>query len=472
MKRWFWIPLLVLLAGWMWLRQRPPRVEVVRLRQQEVAEVLSLSGRIRGREESRLAPEVQGTVQAILVREGQPARRGAPLFRLDEVRLQAQLEQAQERVRVAEAQLEVARRGPLPSQLEEVRAQVTSQQQSARAQLEAARQRLLEAQRGPRPETVAQARANLREARAEWDQRQREALRLQGLFREDAVSRQSLEQAETQAQRAQENWQALSQRLAELERGTRVEQLEQARQGVVSAEADLSQAREAGAARLQQLLDLPRVEDIQLAEAQLQEAQAARKLAHEQLALATVRAPYDGVVGRRLLRVGDATGPGQPVLTFSSQPALEIRIDVDESDRGQLRTGLRARVRAQGFGDDFEARLTRLGAEVDSVRGTLEAYLDPVKAPSWAVPGQSVDVNLILADKAPRALIPLTCVVQRGERAEVMVVEKGRTRFREVELSSPTQQGYLLRRGLDSKDLVVLSPQGLVEGQKVRSDEI
>jgi hypothetical protein len=129
-------------------------------------------------------------------------------------------------------------------------------------------------------------------------------------------------------------------------------------------------------------------------------------------------------------------------------------------------------VRAQGFGDDFEARLTRLGAEVDSVRGTLEAYLDPVKAPSWAVPGQSVDVNLILADKAPRALIPLTCVVQRGERAEVMVVEKGRTRFREVELSSPTQQGYLLRRGLDSKDLVVLSPQGLVEGQKVRTDEI
>jgi hypothetical protein len=145
---------------------------------------------------------------------------------------------------------------------------------------------------------------------------------------------------------------------------------------------------------------------------------------------------------------------------------------VDESDRFQLRKGLRAQVRAQGFGEGFEAEVSRLSSEVDSVRGTLEAYLEPKNPPNWAVPGQSVDVNLLLSEKSSRLLLPLTCVLQRGERREVVVVENGKARYREVQISNPTEQGFLVRKGVTEKDRVVLAPQGLSEGQAVRAREI
>lgn len=471
-RKWFpWLVVLLVIGGLLALtRNQPTKVQVVQARTQDLTEVLALSGRVRGVQESLLAPEVSGTIRALLVQEGATVKKGQTLAELDSNRLRAQKAQALDRVRVAQAQLEIAMRGPLPSQIEEVRAQTEAQRLAAAASLESARQKLLEAQRGPRSEQIEQTQAAVREALAESEQKEREARRLKNLYGDDAVSKQALEQAQTLAKSSLEKVRNAEARLRELENGTRPEQLEQARQAVTAAQADLSSAREAGSAKLQQLLDLPRPEDVALAQAQLEEARSALRVAQEQLALSNVLAPYDGVVGRRLSRVGDQASPNQPIFTFSSQPALEIRVDVDESDRARLALGQKARIRANGFDDDFEAQVKELAPEVDSIRGTMEARLIPVKAPEWLVPGQTVDVNLILGEQAPRLVLPLTCVLLRGEKSEVIVVENGRARFRQVTLSSPTQAGYLIRTGISDKDRVVLYPQGLEDGQKVRAE--
>ena len=218
------------------------------------------------------------------------------------------------------------------------------------------------------------------------------------------------------------------------------------------------------------MLDQPRPEDVALATAQLEEARSAQRVVREQLAQAEVLAPYDGVVGRRLLRVGDVSGPGQPLLTFSSRPTLEIRVDVDESDRSRLAVGLQANVRANGYSETFMAKVRELSPEVDPVRGTLEARLSPEEPPKWLMPGQTVDVNLILGKQEPRLVLPLTCVILKGEKAEVVVIEGETAQIRGVEISSPTQEGYLIRSGIKEGDQVALYPQGINEGQKVRPE--
>jgi HlyD family secretion protein len=450
------------------MRGRPPRVQVVRPVEKTLAEAIALSGRVRGVQESQLAPEVGGTVRALLVSEGQLVKKGQKLAVLDTGRLRAQRQQALEKVRVAEAQLAVARRGPLPSEVEQAGAEVQAQRLGAQAALRSAQEKLLEAQRGPRSEQVEQARASLQELRVEQEQRTREAQRQSRLLAEGAVSTQSAEQAQTLARRSAESVQNASARLAELRNGTRPEEVEQARQAVASARADLLSAQRAGEARLQQLRDQPRPEDISLAQAQVREARSAAELADEQLRQAQVVAPYDGVVGRRLLRVGDLAGPTQPIFTFSSRPALEIRVEVDESDRARLALGLKAEVRCAGFPGSFTAEVKELAPEVDPVRGTIEARLAPVEPPDWLVPGQTVDVNLILEQQKSHLILPLTCVVLRGDKAEVTVIEDDTAHLRQVEISSPTAEGYLIRSGLRGDEWVALAPQGLREGQRVR----
>ncbi len=473
LPRWLLFALLAVLVtvGLLALRNRPVLVDVVRPQQQTLAEVLALSGRVHGVEESQLAPEVAGTLERLLVAEGQSVKKGQKLAELDLERLRGQLEQAEERVQVAKAQLAVASRKPLPSEIEQVRSEVEGQNRASSANLEKARQALLELERGPRIEQIEQARAVLREATALVEQEEREAQRQSTLAAQGAVSRQTAEQAATQAATAREQQRNAEARLAELQNGTRPEQLSQARQEVAAAQALLTEAERAGAARLEQILEQPRAEDVKLAQAQVGETLSMLKVSRAQLQQGELRAPYDGVVGKRLLRIGDQAGPNAPVLTFSSQPSLEIRVDVDESDRARLRLGQKAEIRANGYEDSFQAELAEMAPEVDSVRGTLEARLRTAKAPDWLIPGQTVDVNLILDQQKPRLVVPLTSVILRGDKAELAVIKDGTVHLQAVEISSPLQEGYLIRSGLQGGETLAKAPQGLTEGQKVRPRE-
>lgn len=452
-----------------WVQNRPEEADVVKPRVEQMAEVLAASGQVRGREESRLAPEVNGTVGEILVEEGQQVSKGQVLARLKMDRFEAQYQQALERVKVAEAQLQVAGRGPLESEFEEARSEVRKAEEKAQAALESARQRLLEAQRGPREEQVQQARAELAQTQAEKAQRRRDLERQKELYQRGAISKQAFEQSATLAEQSNASAERASQRLAELRNGTRPEELAQARQAVISAEADLQAARTTGAARIQQLKDRPRPEDVALAQAQVEEARAALQLAKEQMDQAVLTAPYDGSVGKKLLRVGNPAGPSAPILTFASSPSLEVRVDLDESERSRVHQGQKALVRANGYPEPFEATVEEFAAEIDSVKGTLETRLWPKETPGWLLPGQTVDVNIILSPEAERLLIPITSVMLGPDSADAFLVENSRIKRVTIQVSSPSNSGYLVLDGIDKDDLVVQFPQGFKDGQKVRT---
>jgi HlyD family secretion protein len=466
-----WVLAVVVFAtAALWMSRRPQEVEVVSVATDQLSELLAVSGQVRGRTESKLAPETSGTIKEILVKEGDQVSAGQILAKLNQDRLQAAWEQAAKQVEVAQAQLSVASRGPLPSELEEVRSEVARREQVAQASLESARQRLAEAQTGPRSEQKKQAAAELAQATADRQQQTRDLKRQKELYQQGAVSKQGYEQSLTALARAQAAEERAGQRLAELRTGTRPEQLEQARQEVAQARAEAQAAQRTGQSQIQQLLDRPRAEDVSLAQSQLEQAQASLGLAKEQLDQAVIKAPYGGVIGRKLLDEGDQSSPNAPVLTLASLPNLEIRVEIDESERSRLKMGQEAVVRASGFPDSFQAEVVEFAGEVDSVKGTLEARLNLQNPPDWLVPGQTVDVNIVLSPQSERLMVPLTCVILLGDKAQVLIVDGGRLQERTVRVSSPTEKGYLVESGLEPGELVVRYPQGLKNGDTIRAE--
>lgn len=462
------VVLALLLAGALWLRSRPAQAEVVHPKRETLAEILAASGQVRGRDESRLAPEVSGTVKEILVEEGDKVQRGAPLAKLETERLQAQVDQAAERVKVAEAQLRLAERPPLPSEFAELQSQNQQAVQSAEANLESARQQLLEATTGPRLEQKNQAKSELLKAQAESAQRRRDHGRQEELYRRGAVSKQNYEQSLTLSREADAVTERAAQALAELENGTRPEQLARYQQSVFSAQSDLRAAHETGEAKVQQLRERPRPEDVALAKAQVDEAEAAYQVALKQLDQAVVLAPYHGTVGRKLLRPGDPAGPNAPILTFASSPALEVRVELDESERSRVKKGMPAEVRANGYDTPFSASVEEFAAEIDSVTGTLETRLRTQDPPTWLLPGQTVDVNIILSPQSERMIVPLTSVILDAASASVLVVEGSQIKRLSVVVSNPSKEGYLVLEGLRGDELVVQFPQSFAEGVRVR----
>ena len=116
---------------------------------------------------------------------------------------------------------------------------------------------------------------------------------------------------------------------------------------VRTAEAALRTAKEEASLAIEG----PRKEDVAAAEANLTALQAAKGLAEQRLADASLRAPSDGVIRNRILEPGAMAAAGTPVLTLALLDPLWVRAYVSEPDLGRVREGMRAELRTDTYPD-------------------------------------------------------------------------------------------------------------------------
>jgi HlyD family secretion protein len=217
-------------------------------------------------------------IAAVLVQEGDRVRQGQLLARLDTARLEPQLAQAEAQ---AAAQLQVVKR----------------------------------LRSGSRPEEIAQARANLKAAKADL----------------------------TNARQQYERWKSA----AEISAGRAVRQqdVDNARTAVQVAEARL--------AVVQKTLDLaiagPRREEINENEARLKASEAQASVLRQQLKDAQLIAPVDAVIRTRLMEPGEMASPQRPVFSLAITDPKWVRAFISEPDLGKIKPGMPAAIVVDSF---------------------------------------------------------------------------------------------------------------------------
>ncbi|MCL2716013.1 MAG: efflux RND transporter periplasmic adaptor subunit [Alphaproteobacteria bacterium] len=184
----------------------------------------------------------------------------------------------------------------------------------AEAQVAAQQATLARLRNGNRPEEIEQGRASLASARA------------------DALNaRQQYERQATLLPKAATTQQALDQ---------------------TRAAADVAQARvDAAQKALDLLVAGARSEDIALAEAQLHGAEAQLALSRRQLVDAELKSPVDGFVRSRLMEAGEMAAPTRPVFALAVLDPKWVRAYIPEARLAEVRIGMRATVRVDGFPD-------------------------------------------------------------------------------------------------------------------------
>jgi HlyD family secretion protein len=410
-KKWSsWLVLVCLLAAVavvVWFLRRPTQVSVTHPKLVSLTETIASSARVGGVQESAIGAQFSGTVEQLFVRAGDRVTAGQKIAVLKNAVTQQQKAQAQTAVQTARARVAQVSRAPTPSEMDEAAHQVTEAQAQA-----------------------AQAKADLQLATKQFER-----------------SRQMLEQkviSRSEFDTAQSNQQSLLAR-------------------VQSAKAT-AKVREA---RLETLKNTPRAEDVQVANAQLAEAEQALRVAEQQAKEAVVTAPFAGVVTAVNAEQGQTVG-AKGVVDLVSE-SLEIRVDLDESNLADLELGQRAILSSSALGGkSFEGRLTDIGAAVDQARGIVTVKITPDSPPEWLRPGQTVNANLITNEKADRLIVPSTAVRRQGSRSIVMLVEDGRTVERAVSTRPAVDQGIPVASGVTESDEVVVDPTGVTAGQMVR----
>jgi membrane fusion protein, multidrug efflux system len=123
----------------------------------------------------------------------------------------------------------------------------------------------------------------------------------------------------------------------------------------VTAEQDAARAR-ANLDVAQQGVNVARAKrpallaGLQIAEARISQAKAALDLALQDQRHAIIRAPIDGVVGDRQVRVGDYVQPGSRLLTLVPLHALYVTANFKETQTARMRAGQPATIEVDAFG--------------------------------------------------------------------------------------------------------------------------
>ena len=133
-----------------------------------------------------------------------------------------------------------------------------------------------------------------------------------------------------------------------------------------------------------------------LRKAQLDELDAAIRIAEHRLADSSLRAPYAGVITRQYIENFEMVTAGKPVLAMANMETLEVSIDLPEGDMPYqpLRKGAKAELHILALlGHSFEVAVKEWSTEADSKTQTYLVTF-ALKAPTnlQVLPGMSAEV--------------------------------------------------------------------------------
>lgn len=180
---------------------------------------------------------------------------------------------------------------------------------------------------------------------------------------------------------------------------------------------------------------------------------------------ATLRAPFDGVVARKMANAGDLAAPGSPLLEIEGRDAFEVEAGLPDSLAAGLSPGTRLSVTIPVGNVTFEGTLAELSSAADpSARTVLVKITVPPGTPVRS--GQFARVH-IPGVPAKTLLVPASVVSRFGQLERIFVVgPDNRAQLRLVKTGASRGDLVEVLSGLDDGEQVIaVAPAGLMDGQ-------
>ena len=188
---------------------------------------------------------------------------------------------------------------------------------------------------GYRQEEIAQAKAQVQQFQAAYDYAESNYQRQLKLINTAAISKDQFDSSKTQYHQAKANLQSAQDKLAQLETGFRVEEIDTAKANVALAQAMLQQA------------------ELNLKDAEL-------------------IAPTNGTILTRAIEEGTLVNAGTPVYAISLASPIWIRAYVDEVNLSQVEPGQRVYIYIDGRNQPYFGKIGFISPTAEFTPKTVE----------------------------------------------------------------------------------------------------
>jgi RND family efflux transporter MFP subunit len=211
---------------------------------------------------------------------------------------------------------------------------------------------------------------------------------------------------------------------------------------------------------------------VSVAEARVESAQATLALTELDIAWATIRAPYPGVITNVETEAGAWLATGQSVVRLINDQALEIEADVPTERIAGVIAGMVVPVQLDD-GSKHSAMVRVVIAEENPLSRTRRARFTPVfgTPEKPLAPGQSAMVELPLGPQRDVVTVHKDAIITMGGRTFVYVASNGTANIRPVTTGEAVGARFEVVQGLRPEELVVVrGNERLQPGQSITFD--
>ncbi len=204
----------------------------------------------------------------------------------------------------------------------------------------------------------------------------------------------------------------------------------------------------------------PRQEDIDLYQAQVNQAKAKTQLLNEQIQETILRSPTDAQITKIHKKVKEMAQPSlqDPVISLLSLALFEIEVDIYEEDVVKMDIGNPVDISLIAFpGQIFQGEVISIDPAQEIIDGVVyyKAFIDPGEIPDQVKPGMTADLIIKTAFKKNVLIIPEDGIQYKEGKKIVKVFKDGSIEEREIII------------GLQGSDYIVEVVSGLEEGENI-----
>lgn len=256
-------------------------------------------------------------------------------------------------------------------------------------------------------------------------------------------------------------------KLAEIEQAEINAQVEQARQAHDKAKRDFQRGERLHA---DQVISLEQLQDLKT---QAAVAEAALRSAEFNHNYASIVAPHDGTVLRRLAEERELVAAGAPVFVLGAlDEGFVVRAGLADREIVQVKVGDTAFVTLDALpGAKLAGKLTEVAGAADPASGMfgIEAALDATELPLKSGLVAKLIIVPSSAKAAARVYVPISSIVEGdGRKARVFVLDKEHARRRDVEVAFIAGEQVALASGVSAGEQVITDgSQYLEDGERV-----
>jgi membrane fusion protein (multidrug efflux system) len=195
------------------------------------------------------------------------------------------------------------------------------------------------------------------------------------------------------------------------------------------------------------------------------------EMARLTLSKSSIVAPFDGVVTRRWVKLGQLLKATEPVFDIADFTALKAKLRVPERASVALRPGQSVEFSADALPHRrFDAKVERVAPMVDAASGTVEIVIAVNNSDASLRPGLFSRLTVAYDNVAAATLAPKAAVMSDASGSSVFTVQDGKAHRVPVTLGYESGKNVQVLAGLSvGNEVIVAGQSALTEGTRVEA---